>query len=481
LPASLQGQSSELAALSAYTQGTARTPAPVYFIDSNPALLQAVPKGKQLGRDLHFLGGYGVKEVCGLQVAFLSGRYDPELYETPDVDFVGGAFTARAVGELERIVAEETPRTLGIDILLTCGWPAGIEQQIKREELMPCDPDNHQPSWRAACAVPFRELCAALEPRYHIFASADIYYARPPFQTPRRGHVCRCVGLGRVPSSIKLRKWLHALSLAPMEFMKREDLMQSPPNVTPCPFPITPGQRRPASNPEDEPPTKRAKASDQQIAVRTSASEALVTGDLASLLSLSAQLQSAVVALGAPPKKVASKLGLASATKADNMESDQQKNKKQESPAESATAQTTDNAQATVAGQVESSVKVASGATEGRDGGTLTEEAAKREAAEQWLRRDPKKGTVRYTFNEEGPLGLRFSRDVPPWILEVRDGSLSAKKAPRVPVAGIVVAVNGHELVDKDCQQVLQALKSRPVTLDVEWPVDQGKPTVNRA
>jgi len=477
LPASLQGQSSELAALSAYTQGTARTPAPVYFIDSNPALLQAVPKGKQLGRDLHFLGGYGIKEVCGLQVAFLSGRYDPELYETPDVDFVGGAFTARAVGELQRIVAEELPWTLGVDILLTCGWPAGIEQQIKRQELMPRDPDNNQPSWSVACAVPFRDLCAALEPRYHIFGSADVYYARPPFQTPRRGHVCRCIGLGRVPSSIKLRKWLHALSLAPMEFMRREDLMQSPPNVTPCPFPITPGRRHLATDPEDEPPMKRAKASDQQSAVRRSASEALATGDLALLLSLSAQLESAVVALGAPPRNVALKPGHASATGADNVKSDQrqEQNKQQESPA-------ADSVGATVATHVKSSAKVASDAAERKDGETVNEEeAAKREAAEQWLRRDPRKGSVRYTFQEEGQLGLRFSRDVPPWILEVRDGSLSAKKAPRVPVAGIVVAVNGYELMEKDCHQVLQALKSRPVILDVEWPIDQGKPTVNRA
>jgi len=109
------------------------------------------------------------------------------------------------------------------------------------------------------------------------------------------------------------------------------------------------------------------------------------------------------------------------------------------------------------------------------------EDKAKREAAKQWLQRDPKKGTVRYTFKDEGPLGLRFSKDVPPWILEVRDGSLAAKKAPRVPVAGIVIAVNGYELNEKDCEEALQALKKRPVILDVEWPVDQGKPTVSRA
>merc|ERR1719382_1266269 len=102
------------------------------------------------------------------------------------------------------------------------------------------------------------------------------------------------------------------------------------------------------------------------------------------------------------------------------------------------------------------------------------EQEARKEVAEQWLKKDPKKGVVRYTFRESGPLGLRFSKDVPPWILEVRDGSLAAKKAPRVPVAGIVLAVNGYELSEKDCTEAMQALKKRPVILDVEWPIDQG-------
>merc|ERR1712050_604755 len=84
------------------------------------------------------------------------------------------------------------------------------------------------------------------------------------------------------------------------------------------------------------------------------------------------------------------------------------------------------------------------------------EEQIRKEAAAAWLEKAPQKGVVRYTFQNEGPLGLRFSRDVPPWILEVRDGSLSAKKAPRVPVGGIVLAVNGYELTEKDCHAAIE-------------------------
>lgn len=109
------------------------------------------------------------------------------------------------------------------------------------------------------------------------------------------------------------------------------------------------------------------------------------------------------------------------------------------------------------------------------------EEKAAQAKAEAWLSREPKKGVVRFTFKEPGPLGLRFSKDIPPWILVVNDGSPASRKAPRVPVAGIVTAVNGYEITAKDCQDVMAGLKKRPVVLDVDWPVDQDLPIVNRA
>merc|ERR1712203_394491 len=36
------------------------------------------------------------------------------------------------------------------------------------------------------------------------------------------------------------------------------------------------------------------------------------------------------------------------------------------------------------------------------------------EAAKRWLKEEPKKGVVRYTFKESPPLGLKLSQDVPP-------------------------------------------------------------------
>lgn len=109
------------------------------------------------------------------------------------------------------------------------------------------------------------------------------------------------------------------------------------------------------------------------------------------------------------------------------------------------------------------------------------EEKARRAVAEAFLKKEPKKGTVRFTFKEPGPIGLRFSKDIPPWILAVNNNTQAARKAPRVPVAGIVMAVNGFEITEKDCQVVMEGLKKRPVVLDIDWPVDQDIPIVNRA
>lgn len=109
------------------------------------------------------------------------------------------------------------------------------------------------------------------------------------------------------------------------------------------------------------------------------------------------------------------------------------------------------------------------------------EEREKNRIAQERLEKNPKKGVVRFTFTEEGPLGLRFSKDVPPWILSVANVSPAARKAPKVPVAGIVLAVNGHEITEQDSDNVMQGLKKRPVVLDIDWPVDQELPVVCRA
>merc|ERR1712129_188078 len=100
-----------------------------------------------------------------------------------------------------------------------------------------------------------------------------------------------------------------------------------------------------------------------------------------------------------------------------------------------------------------------------------SEEAkAAMEAAKEYLAKPPSNGIVRYTFQDAGALGVKLSSDVPPCILEVRDGTLAAKKAPRVPVGGFVVAINGFAFSTKENPMAIKALAQRPVSLDIQWP-----------
>merc|ERR1712176_57755 len=135
----------------------------------------------------------------------------------------------------------------GIDMFLCSGWPAGIERDISEPSFRPpVLPEEipGQSAWEAACAGPLGDLVLSLEPRYCVFGTADVFYQRPPFQVPKRGHACRCIGLGAVGSVGKQKKWIHALGLAPMQHMRREELKQAPPNCTSNPF--THGEKRPA-------------------------------------------------------------------------------------------------------------------------------------------------------------------------------------------------------------------------------------------
>lgn len=428
--------------LSAYLSGQKKAPMECFFIDPGAAMLQAAPRGRSSG-NVHFLGAYGVREVCGLRVAFLSGHYDPEVYERTDVDFVGGAFTARAVGELQR---RALARQRGVDVLLTCGWPAGIVEQLEGEEGRPPKLEG-APSWELSCAPPLAELCHVVEPRYHLFGSAGLFYQRPPFKAPRRGHACRCIGLGQVGSTSKQQKWLHALALSPMAYMKREDLAQLPPVITSCPF--SPPQKRQvaesADGKVDDPKAADAKEADAKASEEKAAAaakdagakpeegsqgqpdddlpqqavDALAKGDLASYASLAEKLRG---------RLLASALGV-------------------------------------------------------RGGEDCRSDDPRRKAAEAWLRKDPKEGVVRFTFREEGDLGFRLSKDVVPWILEVRDGTPAAKKAPRVPVGGMIIAVNGYELSEEDpsSPEALRAMSRRPAVLDIQWPGDQRMPVAKHA
>lgn len=423
------GSAEEHAGVSAYFKGEQQVPLDCYFVDPGAVMLQAAPRGKRMCDNLFFLGAFGVREIHGLRVAFLSGHYDPAVFHTVDADFIGGAFTAKAICELQKLVNKDKQQR-GIDVLLTCGWPAGCDQNIEDDAQRPPILGN-DPSRQSFCAPPLAELCLAIEPRYHIFGSANLFYQRPPFQTNRRKHACRCIGLGKVGSTSKQQKWLHALQLSPMAHMKRSDLMLMPASITPCPFNET--QEQPPGA-----PTQQVNAA-MQVETQGIPEQAVVfllQGDLNTYLDLAAKLKHSPFTCRAP------------AAEARNAEEGPVAEEGAAAPSSSSTS----------------------------DPKKAQETDPKKKAAEQWLEKDPKQGVVRFTFKDSSPLGLRLSKDMPPWVLEVKDGLLGARKAPRVPLGGIVIAINGYKLTEENCQEVTKALALRPVILDIQWPEDQLLP-----
>lgn len=233
------GEAEAAAAFAQYATGKAKAPVDTYFVESrSAALLQAAPDGKVLCEGLHFLGGYGIKEICGLRVAYLSGRYDKAVYKAQEAGasgpaFVGAAYTAQAVERLAVLCEEKGAPP--VDVLLTAEWPSGIEEKML-DAQRPKHPEGLPITWSEVTVPPIADLCARVEPRYHVFGTVDIFYQRPPFQTPSRGHVCRCIGLGNVGSKGKGRLWIHGLALSAATSMPEVVLKLRPENTTPCPF-----------------------------------------------------------------------------------------------------------------------------------------------------------------------------------------------------------------------------------------------------
>jgi len=213
-----------------YLSGRKEPPVDTYFIDTQSAPLIGCGR-KDFSDKLHFLGSHGVKDVHGLKIAFLSGLRDESNFEQQEEagagPFVNSNYTRGAIDEMKKQAKEVG----ACDILLAGEWPTGWQDKISNssEKLHAAE----RPSMNSPAVA---ELVAALEPRYAICASNNLFYQRPPFQTLTKGHVCRFIALGKVGAAGKERKWLHALQIVPISEMDEEVLMEQPENTTPSPF-----------------------------------------------------------------------------------------------------------------------------------------------------------------------------------------------------------------------------------------------------
>eukprot|EP00929_Paragymnodinium_shiwhaense_P069454 TRINITY_DN3501_c0_g1_i1.p1 TRINITY_DN3501_c0_g1~~TRINITY_DN3501_c0_g1_i1.p1 ORF type:complete len:1764 (-),score=536.09 TRINITY_DN3501_c0_g1_i1:278-5569(-) len=201
-------------------------PVPLYFIEEDEDYFITASENKGVGGQpiklqkagpIEFLGSRGVREIQGLRIAFLSGKYDEEAYASA---FGAGVFhsstptnyTCRVVEEIKS-EASKMPVRDGrhVDLLLTSEWPDLFWSTAQKQEAPTPVPEEHQ-------SPAVRQLFFDLKPRYHACASAGMYRYRKAAQGPH-DFIATSIALARAEEvqddelPEEETKWFHVLNL----------------------------------------------------------------------------------------------------------------------------------------------------------------------------------------------------------------------------------------------------------------------------
>eukprot|EP00913_Durusdinium_trenchii_P022239 g20896.t1 len=145
-----------------------------------------------------------LKQVQGLNVAFLSGSYDSVAFKHQWGRglFTGSHYTQAAIERLEKEARQLFMRGQRVDILLTSEWPDRLWSPEKRKwQMTMVDSECSSPA--------VSRLVARLRPQYHIFGKGDRYAVFEGHHT--------ALGLAtvRLPSEDEeeLKRWWQALQV----------------------------------------------------------------------------------------------------------------------------------------------------------------------------------------------------------------------------------------------------------------------------
>jgi hypothetical protein len=184
-------------ALAPYLRGEATVPVPTYFItgaeDGEPPV--ALPEdGAVLCPNLTYLGRQGVKEVAGLDVAFLSGVHDAaRLAEPRPREGYDAAYRQTDVDWLK------SKTTAATDLLLTAEWAEGFHEMLAANPL----PEGAPPPSAALGHV--METAA---PRYHLAGRAGVYLQMKGYRNALPQGVTLFYGLGANGNAAKAKSLL---------------------------------------------------------------------------------------------------------------------------------------------------------------------------------------------------------------------------------------------------------------------------------
>ncbi|VDM20015.1 unnamed protein product [Wuchereria bancrofti] len=212
--------------------GIVKMPISTYILGSCcPSTSQFYPKdGVEFFANLTYLGKRGILNTTGgLQVAYLSG-----VEGTQGLPY---QFNQKDVNELLKSVKASTGY-LGLDLLLTSMWPAGVPVHVTSSYAISKFSTNYpKKDIEGSCIL--SQLAAGLKPRYH-FAGMGTHYERTPYRNHRvlqevAQHVTRFIGLAPVINPEK-DKWLYAFSITPMRKLSRAQITAQPDNTTEFPY-----------------------------------------------------------------------------------------------------------------------------------------------------------------------------------------------------------------------------------------------------
>mmetsp|Transcript_33236 Transcript_33236/g.72529 ORF Transcript_33236/g.72529 Transcript_33236/m.72529 type:complete len:847 (-) Transcript_33236:30-2570(-) len=179
-------------------------PVPVYFLQD----LRKAPSRRPSVHGTTCLGACGVKTIAGLRVAFLSGAYNEEQFQSVwgCGTHVGHMYTMNAVEEIQHQAKQEGD---SVDVLLTYEWP---------DEGWSGDAQSKRPSKGMSRSPAVSQLLSTLRPQYHICLGGDrCFLAENSFGLESSGSPTTSLALAKAREDAipQLQSWCCPLQLLP--------------------------------------------------------------------------------------------------------------------------------------------------------------------------------------------------------------------------------------------------------------------------
>jgi hypothetical protein len=197
--------------LKPFLEGKAAVPIPTYFIcgsegNASTEFVDPLRDGGELCPNLHYLGRQGRKKIAGLEVCYLSGRYDETTFAS-DFNIVTRYDSANREEDVEELLVEGRAynKKTGVDLLLTAEWGKGMGSLLKPDQIPLKSFQRLSPAVQRLCSE-------QISMQYHFAGTEGCFFQLPPYRNGTMAYPSRFYGLGCVGNKTKQRS-LQALNV----------------------------------------------------------------------------------------------------------------------------------------------------------------------------------------------------------------------------------------------------------------------------